>query len=134
MKPASKFLLALLSNLLFAGWVQAQSEPAPAAPTWMGVDSFADAAYLRAPAQADGERGHLVLMPGPALSTDAQGSFRMLSRQDAVPMAMVSIEPLADSPGFEATASPVPELHAYALILAGLGVVGFMARRRSSGR
>jgi hypothetical protein len=31
---------------------------------------------------------------------------------------------------FSATAQPVPEAETYAMMLAGLGLVGFMARRR----
>lgn len=128
MKLAPKLLPTLLVNLLFVGLAQAQSDTAPAAPTWMGVDSFADAAYLRSSPAADSDAARLVFSAGPQGSADALGSFRMLSRQGAAPDGN---ELSSDNVSFEAAASPVPELHAYALILAGLGVVGFMARRRS---
>lgn len=36
-----------------------------------------------------------------------------------------------DSVSITATALPVPEAHTYAMLLAGLGLVGFMARRRA---
>ncbi len=128
MKPLSKILMSLLSNLLFVGLVQAQADVTAPAPSWMGVDSFAGTADLRAAAPADVHIGRPAFSAPTAPSADAMGSFRMLSRQGAV--ALAGDDATEGGATFEASASPVPELHTYALILAGLGVVGFMARRR----
>ncbi len=38
-----------------------------------------------------------------------------------------------DGVSISVTAQPIPEAHTYAMLLAGLGLVGFMARRRASG-
>ncbi len=127
MKPLPKILLSLLSNLLFVGLVQAQADGVHTVPSWMGVDSFAGTADLRAVVPAVVARSSFAATP--VASTDAMGSFRMLSRQGAVALAN---EAQAEGVAFEVSASPVPDLHPYALILAGLGVVGFMARRRRS--
>lgn len=128
MKPLPKILTSLLTNLLFVGLVQAQSEAAHPAPSWMGVDSFAGTAELRAAMPAEADAGRSPFPANVPVSMDAMGSFRMLSLQGA---AVLPGDEAGEGVAFEASTSPVPELHTYALILAGLGVVGFMARRRS---
>ncbi len=128
MKPLPKILLSLLSNLLFVGLVQAQPEAAAPTPSWMGVDSFAGTAELRSATPTDVDAGRSPFSTTTPVSADAMGSFRMLSLQGA---AVLPGDDASEGVAFEASTSPVPELHTYALILAGLGVVGFMARRRS---
>lgn len=129
MKPVNKLLLALLSTLLSASAAQAQAQNERSAPQWMGVDSLTDATYLRPAVRVDATPAGRAFATMPTTSDDATGSFRMLSRQGGG-TSLAGQSP-AQGASFEASPAPVPELRNYALILASLGVVGFMARRRS---
>ena len=74
--------------------------------------------------------GQLVLDPGPPTQTLA-GSFGPLSAGlYTLTVTGTAAGDYGATYGMSAAAVPVPEPETYALLLAGLGVVGFMASRR----
>lgn len=72
------------------------------------------------------------LLGGPSFSTTATGSFTPTVNPYSltIGVAIVRSSPGTTTGDLNFTVTPIPEPQTYALMLAGLGAIGFMARRR----